>query len=113
MVADPVHDAVAPTLVRTNGELILASTPMGKRGAFYRTWMYGGDGWLRVFGPVDEKRPGKLSATFLKDERERRGEDYFAQEYLCQFLDRDSHLFGEDSLAEVFRHDVESWEPVR
>ena len=35
-----------------------------------------------------------VSAAFLKDERERRGEDYFAQEYLCQFLDRDSHLFG-------------------
>ena len=110
MVADPVHDAVTPTLARTNGELILASTPMGKRGAFYRAWMYGGDGWLRVFGPVDELRPGKFSSKFLKEERAQRGEDRFAQEYLCEFLDMDSHMFGEDSLQEVFRQDVESWE---
>ena len=34
MVAEPVHDAVTPKLARTNGELILASTPMGTRGAF-------------------------------------------------------------------------------
>ena len=27
MVPDPVHDALAPKLVRTNGALILASTP--------------------------------------------------------------------------------------
>ena len=113
MVPDPVQDAVAPTLVRTNGELILASTPMGKRGAFYRTWQYGGESWLKVFGPVDLERPGKLSVAFLKDERERRGEDNFAQEYLCQFLDSDSHLFGEDSLQEVFRQDVENWDDRR
>ena len=113
MVPDPVHDAVAPTLVRTNGELILASTPMGKRGAFYRTWQYGGEGWLRVFGPVDESKPGKLSLEFLKDARARRGEDYYAQEYLCQFLDADSHLFSEDAIQKVIRQDVETWEEGR
>ena len=113
MVPDPVHDAVAPTLARTDGELILASTPMGKRGAFYRTWLYGGESWLKVFGPVNELQPGKFSSKFLKEERTRGGEDYFAQEYLCEFVDRDSHLFGEDSIHAVFRKDVESWEAVK
>ena len=110
MVPDPVHDAVAPTLVRTNGELILSSTPMGKRGAFFRIWKYGGAEWLKVFGPVDEARPGKLSKAFLEAEKERGGQDLFEQEFLCHFLDRDSHLFGEDSLRAVFEQDFESWE---
>ena len=57
MVPDPVHDAITPTLGRTNGELMLLSTPMGKRGAFYRAWERGGEKWERVFGPVNFDNP--------------------------------------------------------
>jgi len=111
MVADPVHDAVSPTLATTNGDLLLLSTPRGKRGAFYRAWEFGGADWERVFGPVDDASArGRISREFLELERRLRGEDYYAQEYLCQFLDRDSHLFNEDSLREVFSKDLESWE---
>ena len=110
MVADPVHDAVAPTLARTNGDLMLVSTPMGKRGAFYRAWEFGGAEWERVFGPVGDEGSGRISAEFLELERRRGGADFFAQEYLCEFLDRDSHLFGDDELQGVFVQDLECWE---
>ena len=70
----------------------------------------GETGGCGCLGLVDELRPGKFSSKFLKEERTHRGEDRFAQEYLCEFLDMDSHMFGEDSLQEVFRQDVESWE---
>ena len=119
MVPDPVHDAVTPTMSRTNGEVILASTPMGKRGAFYRAWTFGGDSWFRVFGPVDVERlplnapEGSISREFLDAERARGGADYFDQEYLCVFLDRDSHMFGDDDMQTVFTQDLESWEPKR
>ena len=108
MVPDPVHDAVVPTLGRTNGELILSSTPMGKRGTFYRAWQFGGPEWFRVFGPVDETT--KISKALLETERARGGDDHVDQEFFCMFLDRDSHLFGEDSLQPVFSQDLESWE---
>ena len=111
MVPDPVHDALTPTLGRTNGELMLLSTPMGKRGAFYRAWEYGGKGWERVFGPVNETA-GRIAREHLENEK-LRGEDFYAQEYLCQFLDRDSHLFNEDSTQEVFDKDLETWEERR
>ena len=110
MVADPVHDAVAPTLATTNGDLMLVSTPMGKRGAFYRAWQYGGGEWERIFGPVDEANPGRIAGAHLGSERRRGGDDYFEQEYLCVFLDRDSYLFNEDSIKFVFSNDVKSWE---
>ena len=110
MVPDPVHDSVSPTLATTNGVLMLVSTPMGKRGAFYRAWQFGGDEWHRVFGPVDEAKPGRIGREHLELERRRGGDDFFDQEYLCVFLDRDSHLFGEDSLQDVFSQDVKSWE---
>ena len=112
MVPDPVHEAVTPTLARTNGELIMSSTPMGKRGAFYRTWAFGGEHWERVFGPVNEQS-GKISREHLENEKLNRGEDFYAQEYLCEFLDRDSHLFNEDSVRDVFDQDLESWEERR
>ena len=110
IVPDPVHDAVAPTLARTNGELILASTPAGKRGSFYRAWMFGGREWFKVFGPVDAKSP--ISRAHLDLELARAGQDYVDQEYFCVFLDRDSYLFGEDSLQAVFSQDVETWEEL-
>jgi hypothetical protein len=110
MVPDAVHDAVAPTLAMTNGDLLLSSTPMGKRGAFYRAWQYGGAEWHRIFGPFDEANPGRISREHVESERRRGGDDFVAQEYLCQFLDRDSHLFGEDSMEKLFTHDIASWE---
>jgi len=110
IVPDPVHDAVAPTLATTNGDLMLVSTPKGKRGAFYRAWTFGGDDWDRVFGPVEETSPERISREFLDGERRLRGDDYMAQEYGCEFLDRDSHLFGDDMLQSVFSQDLESWE---
>ena len=109
MVADPVIDAVIPTLARLNGDLTMLSTPRGKRGAFYRAWKYGGDEWERVFGPVSES-DSRISKEYLESERRRGGDDYYAQEYGCEFLDRDSHLFGDDALQEVFSQDLESWE---
>jgi len=110
IVPDPVHDAVAPTLATTNGDLMLVSTPKGKRGAFYWAWTFGGDDWDRVFGPVEETNPERISREFLEGERRLRGDDYMAQEYGCEFLDRDSHLFGDDMLQSVFSQDLESWE---
>jgi len=110
IVPDPVHDAVAPTLATTNGDLMLVSTPKGKRGAFYRAWTFGGGDWDRVFGPVEVTSPERISREFLEGERRLRGDDYMAQEYGCEFLDRDSHLFGDDALQSVFSQDLESWE---
>ena len=111
MVPDPVFDAVAPTLATTNGDLMLVSTPRGKRGAFYRAWAFGGEQWHRIHGPVDESLTGgRISLEHLESERLRGGDDFFAQEYKCEFLDRDSHIFAEDLLNNVFDKDLESWE---
>jgi hypothetical protein len=109
MVPDPVHEAVGPTLATTNGDLILSSTPMGRRGAFYRAWTFGGPEWHRIFGPYDKANP-RISEEYVESERARAGDDFIAQEFMCEFLDRDSHLFGDESLQEVFKKDVQSWE---
>ena len=112
MVPEAVFEAVAPTMARTNGELILASTPMGKRGTFYKVWTYGGGEWCKVFGPVDETpgAKGAITAAFLARETADRGEDCVDQEFRCVFMDIDSHMFGEDSLRGVFSDELESWE---
>ena len=111
MVADPVHDSVAPVLARTDGDLMMMSTPRGKRGRFYRTWAYGGPEWERVFGPVTASC--RIAENYLDRERSERGEEYFAQEYLCEFVDNGSHVFDEEELREVFSQDAQPWEPPR
>ena len=107
MVPDPVQDAVIPTLARTNGDLMLISTPRGKRGSFYRTWVYGGTDWERIFGPATESP--RISSQFLESQKAR-GEDFYAQEYLCEFIDRDSHLFNQDQVRAIFTQDFQSWQ---
>ena len=74
---DLVHDAVTPKLARTNGELILASTPMGTGGRFN--------------GELFEQVPQRMKGPSA-------GRNGLQQQYMCGFLDQNSHLFVEDSL---------------
>jgi hypothetical protein len=69
-VPDEVCLALLPSLAVSNGDLIVLSTPRGRRGFFYREMTEGtGEGWLRHTGPVTEC--GRIPAAFLDQERAR------------------------------------------
>ena len=75
-VPDEVCLALMPSLAVSGGDLVLISTPRGKRGLFFREMTCGErPGWLRVTGPVTECK--RIPAEFLEQERAR-GEEYFA-----------------------------------
>jgi hypothetical protein len=103
-VPDELYEAVKPMLATTDGSLWLASTPFGKRGFFYREWAHGGDDWLRVEAPATEC--ARIPARFLEEEREKKGERLFAQEYLCRFLQSEDCLFREEDLLACVRPDL-------
>ena len=67
------------------------STPYGKRGFFYEEWTHGPGRWERVMVPASEC--ARIEANFLEEERATLGSVWFAQEYLCEFVDNGAEWF--------------------
>jgi hypothetical protein len=86
------------------GDLWLMSTPNGRRGFFWREWSEGGPLWMRVSVPATECP--RIPKPFLEEERRRKGERVFRQEYLCEFGDQEAGVFSEDSIQRALRWDV-------
>ena len=104
-VPDLLYWALRPMLAASDGDLWLMSTPYGKRGFFYEAWSGGGGpDWVRVQVPATECP--RINAAFLEEERQTMGEAWFAQEYLCEFVDGNDALFRDADLQACLRSDV-------
>jgi hypothetical protein len=106
-VEDEVYLALRPSLAVANGDVILLSTPRGKRGFFYREMTEGGgEGWLRHTGTVGECK--RIPEEFLAKERER-GEAFFRQEYMCEFVESGKYLFSEALVRSMIKPGEKAW----
>lgn len=103
-VLDALYYAIRPMLAVSGGQLILMSTPFGKRGFFHHEWTEGGPGWKRIEVPA-EQCP-RIPAAFLATERERMPEWRYAQEYGCEFRDTDEQMFGYELVMSAFSDGV-------
>ena len=81
-VDDALNHAIRPMLAVSKGQLILMSTPNGRRGHFYEAWTGKGP-WHRE--EVTCWQVPRISREFLEEERRVLGE-VFKQEYECQFI---------------------------
>jgi hypothetical protein len=104
-VSDEAYLAVRPTLATSDGALWLMSTPWGKRGFFYEAWTNGGPEWERILAPATECP--RIRASFLEEERRTMGERWFRREYLCEFEDSGSSVFGRDLVERAITETVE------
>ena len=95
-VRDDLYKAVRPMLAVGGGDLWLMSTPAGKRGFFYEAWTNGGEKWERV--AVTGAENGRIDADFLEEERAEQDDQWFRQEYCCEFTDAEESLFDSDHL---------------
>jgi hypothetical protein len=98
-IPDSLYFAVRPFLARSNGRLLLMSTPNGQRGFFYQAWA-SPNPWHRVEVPATQCP--RISQTFLEEERRTLSQAFFAQEYLCQFQTAQRQVFNPKVLAEAF-----------
>lgn len=89
-VPDEVYRALRPVLGVSGGDIWLMSTPYGKQGFFWEAWA-GGEEWMRMAVPATEC--GRIPAEFLEEERRVLGRTWFAQEYLCEFVDNGAGVF--------------------
>ena len=110
-VPDEVWQALLPSLAVSNGDLVVLSTPKGRRGRFYRemTAPENEGVWLRHTGPVTEC--GRVPEEFLAEER-RQGGVYFEEEYLCQFVETGKHLFDEALVDKMVNRKEQPWRVI-
>ena len=103
-VPDELYQAVRPMLAVSGGQIILLSTPFGKRGFFYQEWAEGGDAWKRVRVTAD--MCPRIPREWLEAERKSIGDWWFRQEYLTEFVDTLDQVFATDDIMRALDDDV-------
>jgi phage FluMu gp28-like protein len=106
-VTDAMYKALRPMLAVGGGDLWMMSTPFGRRGFFYETWMHGGAHWKRV--RVQATECPRIPASFLEFERADMGTT-FEQEYMCEFVDCSSGAFDRDLVEAALDEEEEAWQ---
>jgi hypothetical protein len=141
-VPDSLYEAVLPMLATTNGSLWMLSTPAGRRGFFYeaattasRTQQSpdreGGAGSPHAlplasstYGvppsdadtlslTIPATRCPRISPHFLAEQRAARGELFYRQEYLCEFIGDQHSLFSRDLIESLLTSDIPPLDSTR
>ena len=102
-VSDDLYRALRPMLAVSNGNLILMSTPFGKRGHFYDVWANEED-WLKVDIPAT-KCP-RIDRAFLEKERKSLGDWWFRQEYMCEFVETEDQFFNYEEVMNALDTEI-------
>jgi hypothetical protein len=105
-VPDLDYHGILPALIATRGEQVLLSTPRGKRGFFHEIWHSsagapssfppGETDWLRVMVRSDEV--GRIREEDLEVFRRTMPEQFFRQEFFCEWLETEGSLFSYDDI---------------
>jgi len=96
-----IYVALRPSIVNTQGDFVIVSTPRGQRGFFHR--LCSEDASFRKFVLPYQAAPGLIGLDAIEEERRALG-PLFAQEYECAFLGAQSAAIPRE-LLEVFPED--------
>jgi hypothetical protein len=94
-VPDEDYFGILPSLIATQGEQVLLSTPRGKRGFFHEIW-HSDEDWQRMMVRSDEV--GRIRPEDLEVFRSTMPEQFFQQEFYCEWLDTEGSLFSYDDI---------------
>jgi hypothetical protein len=97
---DELFTSIKPMLAVSRGQLILMSTPFGRRGFFFEVWQSGGEAWKRISVPASSCP--RISKEFLRQELESMSEWRFKQEYECVFCETTDQIFSFDTIRQMF-----------
>jgi len=102
-VRDDLVFALRPMLAVSGGQLLMLSTPAGKRGVFFEEWTEG-SGWERYEIPASEVP--RISEEFLEEEQRALPRRVFDQEYNCVFTETDDAVFSFEDVAGAMTSEV-------
>jgi len=94
-VPDMDYMGILPALIATQGEQVLLSTPRGKRGFFHEMW-HGAEDWQRML--IRSNEVSRIREEDLEIFRSAMPDEYFRQEFYCEWLDTEGSLFGYDDV---------------
>src|SRR5829696_5022349 len=94
-VQDQDYHGILPALIATQGEQVLLSTPRGKRGFFHEIWE-SDDDWQRMIIRSDEVP--RIRSEDLEVFRSAMPDEFFRQEFYCEFLDAEGSLFSYEDI---------------
>lgn len=110
-IFEEVWAAVTPMLLTTGGDLVLVSTPFGRRGYFYDCYNSEDFTTFHVNSEATIKERGYSSSwtekqreraiEHLEREKKRMTELQYAQEYLGQFVDELQQLFPDELIKQT------------
>jgi phage terminase large subunit-like protein len=106
-VSDSLYFAIRPMLAVSKGQLILLSTPFGRRGFFHDEWEGTAGSWKKVLITADQC--SRISEEFLEDEKRVLGDWFFEQEYYCMFKETVDSVFTAEQIEAAFDDDLEPW----
>jgi hypothetical protein len=104
-VPDELYQAIRPMLAVSGGDIVLLSTPFGKRGFFHHEWTEGGDTWHRT--KITAAMCPRISHEWLEQERAAIGDWWYRQEYLCEFVESVDSVFAYDDIMRALDPQVE------
>jgi len=105
-VPDMDYHGILPALIATRGEQVLLSTPRGKRGFFWEIWQSNvrtsvPSDWMRVMVRSDEV--ARIRPADLASFRAAMPEEFFRQEFFCEFLETEGSLFSYDDIERALQ----------
>jgi hypothetical protein len=104
--ADELFTALFPMFTSNPaGRLIIASTPKGQRGFFFRLWTECGPEWLKIEKRASENP--RLDPAILEEARRTLPEWEYMQEYECQFVSDEFTLFDAERIKKAISTDFE------
>ena len=100
-IPDPVIDSLLPVAAVKDADWWMASTPRGRRGRFYEMWEYSkpGPDQFKISAPASENP--RIKPSFLQRVREERGDNYFRQEFGCEFIENGQYLMDSSQVRDI------------
>jgi len=103
---DSLYAACMPFLATSNGALALLSTPWGRRGFFYDSYVHRAE-WHYVEVPATKCT--RIAPAFLAEQRRKTGEWFYQQEWECQFNDSVTGAFRSADIEAALQEDDHPW----
>jgi len=103
-VSDALYQAVRPMLAVSGGDIILLSSPFGKRGFYFHEWAEGGASWHRT--KITAYECPRIPREWLEQERRAIPDNVFRSEYLCEFTDTLDSVFSYDDIQRALDDDI-------
>ena len=88
----------------SRGQLMMLSTPKGRRGIFFNEWWSSGSSWERIEARASECP--RIDPEFLAGERRILGEKCYIQEYENHFVESEDQVFSTESIDAAFESDL-------